>query len=119
MTLKTEDTENLFSYGTLRTEEVQLATFGRRLESTPDVLVGYSLKMIVIQDQDFVAKSGTAHHRNIQFTGLESDFVEGAVLSVTKTELEQADSYEPDGYKRVQVQLRSGSKAWVYLNTSQ
>ena len=113
------DTENLFSYGTLRTESVQLDTFGRRLEGKPDTLVGYSLKMIRIEDQDFVALSGTAHHRNLQYTGLTSDSIEGIVFRVTKKELEQADAYEPDGYKRVLVELSSGTKAWVYINISQ
>ena len=108
--------EKLFTYGTLQTEEVQLATFGRRLEGHADALPGYALKTIEIQDQDFVAKSGTAIHRNLQFTGDPSDFVEGTVYSVTPKELEQADEYEPAGYKRVLVQLRSGANAWVYLN---
>lgn len=108
--------ENLFTYGTLQIEEVQLATFGRRLEGQADALPGYALKTIEIGDQDFVAKSGTTIHRNLQFTGDPSDFVEGTVYSVNRQELEQADAYEPDGYKRVLVQLRSGAKAWVYLN---
>ena len=108
--------ENLFTYGTLQTEKVQFATFGRRLEGHADALPGYALKSIEIRDEDFVAKSGTAIHRNLQFTGDPSDFVEGAVYSVTLQELEQADAYEPDGYKRVLVQLRSGANAWVYLN---
>jgi gamma-glutamylcyclotransferase (GGCT)/AIG2-like uncharacterized protein YtfP len=119
MTSTREEIENLFTYGTLRTEEVQLATFGRALEGKADALPGYSLKTIEIQDQDFVTKSGTAIHRNLQFTGVASDFVEGTVYSVTRKELEQADAYEPEGYKRVLVQLRSGSNAWVYLNTNQ
>ena len=108
--------EKLFTYGTLQTEEVQLSTFGRRLEGHADALPGYALKSIEIQDEDFVAKSGTKIHRNLQFTGDPADFVEGTVYSVTLRELEQADNYEPDGYKRVLVQLRSGAKAWVYLN---
>jgi gamma-glutamylcyclotransferase (GGCT)/AIG2-like uncharacterized protein YtfP len=116
MTHESEASEKLFTYGTLRVEEVQLATFGRRLEGQADALPGYALKMIEIKDQDFVAKSGTAIHRNLQFTGDPSDFVEGAVYSVTLKELEQADAYEPDGYQRVLVQLRSGANAWVYLN---
>lgn len=109
-------TENLFTYGTLQLEDVQLATFGRRLEGHADALPGYSLKTIVIEDEEFVVKSGTRIHRNLQFTGDPSDFVEGTIYSVTQQELEQADLYEPDGYERVLVQLRSGAKAWVYLN---
>src|SRR5438477_12567491 len=100
MSLEEKETENLFSYGTLQTEAVQLATFGRRLEGKPEMLVGYSLTMIQIQDQDFVATSGTAHHRNLQFTDIASDLVEGIVFTVTKKELEQADAYEPADYQR-------------------
>jgi len=116
MQLEEKETENLFTYGTLQQEEVQLGTFGRKLEGSPDALPGYRLVMIRIEDQDFVIKSGTANHRNIQFTGSASDFVEGIVFRVTKKELEQSDAYEPVGYGRVLVQLKSGLKAWVYLN---
>jgi gamma-glutamylcyclotransferase (GGCT)/AIG2-like uncharacterized protein YtfP len=116
MNLEEKETEKLFSYGTLQTEAVQLATFGRRLEGNPDALVGYRLTMIEVQDQDFVATSGTAHHRNLQFTGNAADLVEGMVFTVAKKELEQADAYEPVEYKRVLVQLRSGANAWVYVS---
>jgi hypothetical protein len=110
--------ESLFSYGTLRQEEVQLATFGRRLASRPDALVGYALKIVQIRDRSFVAKNG-AHHRTLQFTGSASDVVEGVALALTRQELMQADDYEPDDYERVRVQLRSGLDAWVYLQTGQ
>src|SRR5215217_4143366 len=109
------DMEYLFTYGTLQLEDVQLTTFGRRLEGRPDALVGYQLVMIKIRDEDFVAKSGTADHRNLQFTGNASDIVEGIVFAVTMEELEQSDAYEPEGYERVQVQCRSGLSAWIYL----
>ena len=110
-----EKTQHLFSYGTLQTESVQLSTFGRRLDGSPDKLVGYRLQIIQITDQEFVATSGE-YHRNLEFTGSASDFVEGTVFAVTQQELEQADAYEPDGYERVQIKLRSGTDAWVYLN---
>ena len=113
------DTEYLFTYGTLQIEEVQRSTFGRRLDGKADALPKYKLMMVEIQDHDFVVKSGTAHHRTVQFTGLASDFVEGTVFSVTRKELEQSDAYEPEGYERVLVQLRSGSTAWVYLSTDE
>lgn len=113
------ETERLFSYGTLQTELVQISTFGRRLTGHPDALVGYRLRMIQITDQNFVATSGAEYHRNLQSTGNARDVVEGTVLSVTRQELEQADAYEPDGYERVRVKLRSGTEAWVYLNHRQ
>jgi gamma-glutamyl AIG2-like cyclotransferase len=112
-----KQSEYLFTYGTLQLEEVQLSTFGRKLEGQPDALVGYRLVMIKIPDEDFVAKSGTADHRNLQFTGDASDLVEGIVFAVTMAELEKSDVYEPEGYQRVQVQCRSGLKAWIYLSS--
>ena len=112
------ETERLFSYGTLQTESVQLSTFGRRLSGSPDALVGYRLRMIKIEDQDFVVTSGAEYHRNLEFTGSASDVVEGTVFFITQQELEQADVYEPDGYERIRVQLRSGTEAWLYLNTN-
>ena len=117
--MEQQKTENLFTYGTLQLEEVQLATFGRRLEGQPDVLIGYRLAIIKIRDEDFVAQSGSAEHRNLQFTGDKSDFVEGTVFSVTQEELEKSDAYEPDGYERVFVQLKSGTNAWIYLSSLQ
>ena len=117
--LEEHATEYLFSYGTLQEEPVQLAAFGRRLEGTPDSLVGYKLVMVESLDQDFVARSRAELHRNLQYTGDASDTIDGTVFSVTKKELEQADAYEPFDYKRVQVQLRSGLDAWVYVYSGQ
>src|ERR1044071_6748071 len=118
MTLQQQsEMEYLFTYGTLQLEEVQLSTFGRKLEGKPDALVGYRLVMIKIVDEDFVAKSGTADHRNLQFTGNASDLVEGIVFEVTMDELQHSDAYEPDGYERVLVQCKSGLSAWIYLSS--
>ncbi|HKR61340.1 MAG TPA: gamma-glutamylcyclotransferase family protein [Pyrinomonadaceae bacterium] len=117
MTTNEESSENLFSYGTLQSESAQVATFGRSLEGKPDVLVGYRLSMIKIQQPDFVRLSGAEQHRNLQFTGVASDVVEGTMLKVTKKELEQADAYESGAdYQRVLVELKSGANAWVYLH---
>jgi len=115
MTLESAETANLFSYGSLQAEAVQLATFGRRLEGRSDSLVGYRIALIPIEDPNFVNINGDALHRNLEFTGDGSDSVDGSVFTVTRKELEQADSYEPAGYRRVLARLRSGTDAWVYL----
>jgi gamma-glutamylcyclotransferase (GGCT)/AIG2-like uncharacterized protein YtfP len=115
MSIEPRETENLFSYGTLQKAEVQLATFGRTLEGEADTLIGYVLMLIQIQDEDFARKNG-AQQRNLHFTGINSDTVEGTVLRVTKNELELADSYEPAEYQRILVKLSSGLDAWVYLS---
>lgn len=116
MSIEAANTEHLFSYGTLQSESVQLATFNRKLEGKPDVLPGYVLTKIEITDPEVVAKTGDTHYRNIRYTGVSTDLIHGTVFKVSKTELEQADAYEEDAYyKRVQVELRSGTNAWVYF----
>jgi gamma-glutamylcyclotransferase (GGCT)/AIG2-like uncharacterized protein YtfP len=114
-----QNEERLFSYGTLQSEAVQMETFGRTLSGSADALVGYRLVMLRIEDQEFVVKSGTADHRNLQFTGDDADLVEGTVLTLTVDELYEADAYEPQPYERVSVRLRSGASAWVYMANQQ
>ena len=46
--------ENLFSYGTLQYRKVQIETFGRILNGTNDILIGYKLKELKIKNQDFL-----------------------------------------------------------------
>lgn len=116
MQTNTRYTEKLFSYGTLRYEAVQLATFGRRLNGNPDVLNGFALTMIEIKDQTVIATSGEAEHPMIVFTGNPLDHVSGFVFDITPEELKQADSYEVADYKRINVRLASGVTAWVYVD---
>ncbi|MCM3011968.1 hypothetical protein M3583_25235, partial [Bacillus subtilis] len=50
--------EHLFSYGTLQLDQVQLATFGRKLDGHADAMPGYAMTMLRIDDPDVVATSG-------------------------------------------------------------
>src|SRR5262245_15779953 len=101
---KTEQFESLFSYGTLQDDEVQLSTFDRLLVGEADALPAY-------------LQTTCGPYLNIRFTGRRSDSVRGIRFEVTKAELEVADIYEATAdYKRIEVQLSSGTRAWVYLN---
>ena len=105
----------LFSYGTLRQPDVQVATFGRRLHGRPDELVGYARSVATITDPASIAELGDTHV-NVAPTGRADDRVNGMVFEVTDTELACADDYEaPAGYTRAQARLASGADAWVYL----
>jgi gamma-glutamylcyclotransferase (GGCT)/AIG2-like uncharacterized protein YtfP len=112
---KTFDMENLFSYGTLQLEQVQLELFGRILKMEPDALVGYKKEKIKIKVESVVSLSGEEEHVIISYSGNDSDVIEGAVLSITKEELEHADKYETNDYKRITVSLKSGKASWVYV----
>ncbi len=116
MTINQTSTEFLFSYGTLQLEAVQIATFGRLLAGTSDSLAGFEQVMLKIEDQAVVAVSGKAHHTIARFTGRASDVVFGTVFRVTADDIQNADRYEVDACKRVAVTLRSGARAWVYVD---
>lgn len=112
-------TENLFSYGTLQQEEVQLETFGRKLEGRAAILPGYKMSYIKIEDEEVVALSGKTHHPIIIRTENINNTVEGTVFKITLDELFHADAYEVASYKRISVLLQSGIDAWVYVDALQ
>ncbi len=114
--LPAQAAEYLFSYGTLQQADVQLATFGRLLDSRPDQLPGYRLALLAIADAQVVATSGKTHHPIASRSGEPADCVPGAVLAVSAEELRQADGYEVAAYRRERVTLASGTQAWAYVD---
>ena len=108
-------THRLFSYGTLRQPEVQLARFGRTLTGQADALPGFRVEFIAITDPEVVATSGSDRHPLVVASADPQDVVEGMVFEITGTELASADDYEVDDYARHEVDLRSGARAWAYL----
>lgn len=107
--------EYLFSYGTLQKTEVQLKLFGRVLHGMKDTLEHYKISLIEIKDETFLSKG----EQSIQQTVIPSidinDKIEGTVFEISTNELLMADKYEPNNYKRIQVILRSGKTAWLYV----
>jgi gamma-glutamylcyclotransferase (GGCT)/AIG2-like uncharacterized protein YtfP len=106
----------LLSYGTLQQENVQLATFGRRLDGVRDALVGYRQSMVAIDDPEVVRTSGKTHHPIVAFTGENEDRVLGTMFEISDVELAHADEYEVAAYVRVKAPLASGLEAWVYVD---
>lgn len=96
----------LFSYGTLQLPRVQTARFGRELDGTPDALPGFRLDA-----------AGDDTHQAAVRSGAPDDAVEGTVFTLSPADLAAADEFEV-GYLRVPVALRSGAKAWVYVETA-
>lgn len=108
----------LFSYGTLQQEPVQTSTFGRLLVGSADNLIGFILAEVRILDEDVIAKSGKDFHPIAKFTGLRHNRIPGAVFEVSEEELNHADQYEVDSYRRIVVSLESGRNAWVYVEAT-
>jgi gamma-glutamylcyclotransferase (GGCT)/AIG2-like uncharacterized protein YtfP len=105
----------LFSYGTLRQAEVQLANYGRLLEGEPDVLSGYRLVPVEISDPHVVRVSGKGIHTIAVASGDPDDRIEGIVFVLSEGDLAATDSYEVDAYARIEATLESGRSAWVYV----
>lgn len=105
----------VFSYGTLRLPEVQRATFGRLLDGHEDAVVGYRLEVVTVTDEAVLAASGTAEHPILVRADDSDAAIPGTVFEISDDELLAADEYEVDDYERVEVPLRSGGSAWVYV----
>jgi gamma-glutamylcyclotransferase (GGCT)/AIG2-like uncharacterized protein YtfP len=105
----------LFSYGTLQLEPVQMQSFGRLLSGRDDAMSGYKIAMIEITDPGVIRTSGERFHPVVTASGDPQDEVTGKVFFISPEELEAADRYEVSDYKRVEVPLKSGILAWVYV----
>ena len=105
----------IFSYGTLQDRAVQVANFGRELAGCSDSLPGFSTSLIAIRDQGVVATSGKTHHAIAERSSNPGDELAGMVFEITPEELAAADRYEVSEYTRVEVTLKSGLQAWVYV----
>lgn len=107
--------QSLFAYGALQRPEVQLDTFGHRVDAVEDVLPGYRLEYARAHRAGVAARPRGATHPFVRRTGSPLDKVVGRVLSVTAAELDAADEYHLGRYRRVEATLLSGLRAWVYV----
>lgn len=105
---------NLFSYGTLQLDQVQMDTFGRLLDGVTDSLTGYALEIVTITDQAVIKSSGTDQHPIIKHTGNPDDVITGQLFAVSEEDLVEADKYEVADYERIEMTFDSGKKGFVY-----
>lgn len=107
----------LFSYGTLQQDDIQLATYGRRLEGHRDELVGFAPAFVKIEDPDLAKRLGKTHHNDVTRHADKDSRVPGTVFEITDEELARTDDYEAAfAYDRVMAALASGKQAWVYVH---
>ena len=107
----------LFSYGTLQDKAVQIATFGRQVEGSPDALIGFRQDWVEITDPYVLKTSGKTHHPIVTQTDNPDDKVVGTVFVLSPEDIARADAYEVDDYRRASVSLASGKTAWLYVKT--
>ena len=105
----------LFSYGTLRLREVQMAIFGRELAGSEDSLTRFRIDTIDIDDPTVVELSGKATHLVLRPTGDPADVVDGVIFELSEAELAAADEYETADYARVGATSARGVATFVYV----
>lgn len=101
--------ELLFSYGTLRSKQIQMQIFNKVLSGTQDQLLGYKLKSLQIEEE-----FGMADYVVAIASETTTDIIHGVAFTVTNADLLKVDQFESNSYRRVQVTLKSGKVAWVY-----
>ncbi|MBE8726934.1 gamma-glutamylcyclotransferase family protein [Flavobacterium hungaricum] len=104
--------EHLFSYGTLQSKEIQMQVFNKLLTGKNDQLLGYKLKDLQIEEEfgmaDYFVAIPSENHE---------DFIKGKVFELTSFDLAKADQFESNAYKRIQIKLKSGIIAWIYIES--
>ena len=102
--------EQIFSYGTLQSKEIQMQVFDKLLTGTLDQLKGYKLKDLKIEEE-----FGMADYVVAVPTEGPSDPIHGIVYNISPSDLAKVDIFESNAYKRVEVTLNSGILAWIYI----
>lgn len=96
--MATQDEYRVFAYGTLRQPLVRWLVIGRQVPSLPATLPDYRKQGLNLTPQPGV-------------------HTQGEVFVVDAGEMQRLDRYERLGirYRRSQMELLSGTKAWVYF----
>jgi len=105
----------LFSYGSLKSKQVQLEHFGRELKGTGDSLSGYKLTDLEIKDTTVIKIDKTDILSIAIKSREETDNIEGFVFEITGEELVQTDRYGFSNYKRVKETTDLGKEVWIYV----
>ncbi len=105
--------EKLFSYGSLQLTNIQLLVFGKVLAGKIDSIIGYKQSIIKIKEE-----SNENSYPILLYTGVDSDIINGKVFHLSFDDMQKADDYETDIYKRVKTSLVSGGFAWVYVKNN-
>jgi gamma-glutamylcyclotransferase (GGCT)/AIG2-like uncharacterized protein YtfP len=84
--------------------------FNKLLTGTADQLLGYKLKSLQIEEE-----FGMADYVVVVPSENPEDTIHGVVFEVSNADLAKVDLFESNAYKRVEVQLNSGTTAWIYM----
>ncbi|WP_166922072.1 gamma-glutamylcyclotransferase family protein [Flavobacterium poyangense] len=104
--------EQLFSYGTLRSKEIQMQIFNKLLNGKADQLSAYKLKDLKIEEE-----FGMADYFVAVPSENPSDSIKGIVYTISNEDLTKADQFESNSYRRVRITLKSGTIAWIYIES--
>ena len=98
----------VFVYGTLTDIIIRKNVIGRDVPGEKATLDGYDASdRITIENESYpVAEINT------------QGSIIGVVIELTSEEISKLDEYETDSYRREEVELTNGKKAWIYIKNS-
>lgn len=94
---------SIFSYGTLQEEHIQMALFGRVLDTSVDCLIGY----VTLND----------YFGYPRLKKLDNGIVYGRVLELDDNELYITDRYETQAYEKKKLITKNGVEVHAYFPT--
>ena len=98
--------KKIFTYGTLLNKNMRFILLGKDVPVEDDVLKGYS------------KEPHTVFKIYPTIKQMKGSSVKGIVFNVDENDLKILDRYESDLYKKIEVNLVSGKKALVYIEST-
>lgn len=108
----------LFSYDTLRSQDLQLQHYGRKLEGIEDTLSGYTLKDSTVNGVSMNRNSNTNSPQIAIKSQEKNGKIEGMVFEMTGEELVEADKMAAPNSIRILATTDAGVEVWVYVESN-
>lgn len=108
----------LFSYDTLRSQDLQIQHYGRKLEGIDGALSGYTLKDSTINDVSMTEHSHTTTPQIAIKSKEKSDTLKGMVFEITGEELVETDKMAAPNSNRILATTDAGVEVWVYVESN-
>lgn len=107
-----------FSYGVLQFDKTQIDTFGRLLNRTVDIVKGYKLDNIKIQNPEIITLMDNDFHPVAKSTNNLNDEITGTVFELSDEDMAKIETYtqEYTSLTKTEVTLGSGKKSWMYVS---
>lgn len=99
----------IFSYGTLRNENIQLKEFNNlfKTEKNIETVENYKIEKIVLDNETYKIAIPTKGYS-----------IKGQIVDIPNKLIDLIDKWEGESYKRIQVKTQSGIECMMYIKNT-